>query len=401
MQEEIPSLIEQAQCFDRLDEEISGLEKTLGVLVGSDGREVIRTHLDWIESQCERLAGEFGGDWRGVWEMVREEAGVRRVGVSLEALVACLPSSFREAVVAAGESVGEARQRWEEFKRLDETIRGCRQSMESTLRAFECEDVRELENRLVVAQTQLGVEIGAMEKLAEEHPSLPRPRADGVYDDIDARYAGLQEEAKGLEEELRQSEARLAELTLRQAELHGGAPVNIAEAELRLDSLKQQADRLKLELEAVTLAHRELSAAATEYYDSHLGRLQERAGGYFSTVSKSPGRRVHLDDELKVMAVQGDGKRLVPAQLSQGARDQLYLSLRLAICDLLSDGRNAPLILDDPFHNCDEERLDAIRQALLEFSRDRQVLLFTHRPDFAGWGEAITLTRGGGWGRGA
>ena len=65
---------------------------------------------------------------------------------------------------------------------------------------------------------------------------MPRPRADGVYDDIDARYAGLQEEAKGLEEELRQSEARLAELTLRQAELHGGAPVNIAEAELRLDS---------------------------------------------------------------------------------------------------------------------------------------------------------------------
>ena len=52
--------------------------------------------------------------------------------------------------------------------------------------------------------------------------------------------------------------------------------------------------------------------------------------------------------------------------LSQGASDQLYLAVRLAICDMvLPEEKHVPLILDDALHY------------LLEESKHRQILLFT------------------------
>ena len=64
--------------------------------------------------------------------------------------------------------------------------------------------------------------------------------------------------------------------------------------------------------------------------------------------------------------------------LSQGAADQLYLTVRLAICDMvLPADKRVPLILDDALVTFDDERLHAALDYLLAESRNRQILLFT------------------------
>ena len=64
--------------------------------------------------------------------------------------------------------------------------------------------------------------------------------------------------------------------------------------------------------------------------------------------------------------------------LSQGAADQLYLAVRLAICELvLPKEKNVPLILDDALINFDDERCAAALRWLKEESKRRQILLFT------------------------
>lgn len=67
--------------------------------------------------------------------------------------------------------------------------------------------------------------------------------------------------------------------------------------------------------------------------------------------------------------------------LSQGAGDQLYLAVRLAICRMvLPLDKAAPLILDDALANFDDTRMAAALDWLAEESRTRQILLFTcHR----------------------
>ena len=61
--------------------------------------------------------------------------------------------------------------------------------------------------------------------------------------------------------------------------------------------------------------------------------------------------------------------------LSGGTVDQLYLALRLAICDLLLP--DCPIILDDALVYFDDERLRVALEVLRELGRQRQILLFT------------------------
>lgn len=66
--------------------------------------------------------------------------------------------------------------------------------------------------------------------------------------------------------------------------------------------------------------------------------------------------------------------------LSQGARDQLYFTLRTVMSNLLSGEIDIPLILDDPFHNFDDKRLSKAIGALKEIAKDKQIILISHRP---------------------
>jgi chromosome segregation protein len=77
-------------------------------------------------------------------------------------------------------------------------------------------------------------------------------------------------------------------------------------------------------------------------------------------------------------------------QLSQGTRDQLLLALRLAVLDLLAQEVPLPLVLDDPFAHWDERRLARAREMLRALARERQVVLLSHRREFAAWGEPVT-----------
>ena len=71
--------------------------------------------------------------------------------------------------------------------------------------------------------------------------------------------------------------------------------------------------------------------------------------------------------------------------LSQGAADQLYLAVRLAVCQLCLPGEDpAPLVLDDALVTFDDRRMALALDALAELDRERQILLFTcqHREFF-------------------
>ena len=76
-----------------------------------------------------------------------------------------------------------------------------------------------------------------------------------------------------------------------------------------------------------------------------------------------------------------EADRLAPheaAFLSQGASDQLYLAVRLAVCQLVLPAENAaPIILDDALVSFDDGRMAAALDYLLELSAQRQILLFT------------------------
>ena len=65
--------------------------------------------------------------------------------------------------------------------------------------------------------------------------------------------------------------------------------------------------------------------------------------------------------------------------LSQGAKDQIYFTIRTSMTDLLSGNINMPLIFDDPFHNFDDIRLEKTISAVKELSKNKQIILISHK----------------------
>ena len=64
--------------------------------------------------------------------------------------------------------------------------------------------------------------------------------------------------------------------------------------------------------------------------------------------------------------------------LSAGTRDSAYLSLRLALADMLFGGCGVPILLDDAFVRMDDNRLRMILGAVKEASKKHQIFILTH-----------------------
>ena len=86
-----------------------------------------------------------------------------------------------------------------------------------------------------------------------------------------------------------------------------------------------------------------------------------------------------LDRDFRVCAQpEGDQIYRDAPLLSAGTVDQLYLAVRLAVCDLALPREDAaPLILDDALTAFDDERCAAALTYLKEEAKNRQILLFT------------------------
>lgn len=154
-----------------------------------------------------------------------------------------------------------------------------------------------------------------------------------------------------------------------------------SEAELngRLEELSGEHDRLTEEYNALTLALETIGEAGTEIQNRMTPELSRRAAAFFSRLTGGKYDAVLLDKELSASAKTGnDSVARESAFLSVGAVDQLYLAVRLAVCELaLPKEKRTPLILDDALVNFDDMRCGYAVELLRELSRDRQIVLFT------------------------
>ena len=120
-----------------------------------------------------------------------------------------------------------------------------------------------------------------------------------------------------------------------------------------------------------------LAAQASAY-------LAEITGGVYSEVEVSRGLRVSVR-----IPQTGRMDNAPEKTLSQGAVDQIYFALRLALVKSLSQsGEPIPMLLDDPFANYDDERLEHTMRLVKRLSESNQILLFTCREDVVRAAEA-------------
>ena len=152
-----------------------------------------------------------------------------------------------------------------------------------------------------------------------------------------------------------------------------------SDLEAQLAQKQEQLTALQGEYDAIALAMDALSQANTVLQNRFSPALGARAAEIFAQLTDGRYDAVALDRSFRLAAEpQGSYTPRDAQYLSAGALDQLYLAVRLAICELaLPQGDPIPLILDDALTNFDDSRCAAALRFLRQEAESRQVLLFT------------------------
>ena len=214
-----------------------------------------------------------------------------------------------------------------------------------------------------------------------------------TLDDADRAIVADPEAAERLEEELAERASELdletSRLTERIGALRSGleqmraeshAAEAAATAQQKLSRVREHAERwCRVKLAAVLLS-REIE----RYREENQGPLVAASSALFSrlTLGSFSGIKAGFDDKDRpsLRCVRADGATEVDVSgLSDGTRDQLYLSLRLAsLVRRAGVAESMPLVLDDVLIQLDDQRASAALGVLAEVSRTMQVLFFTH-----------------------
>lgn len=158
----------------------------------------------------------------------------------------------------------------------------------------------------------------------------------------------------------------------------------------QISRLEEELVRQQAEYDALRLSLDALQTANTTLQNRFSPELGRRAAEIFADMTGSTWSHILLDREFHLSAESGsDPTRRSVQLLSAGTADQLYLAVRLAICEMiLPPEQNPPLILDDALLTFDDARLSTTLDYLTRLGAQRQILLFTCQ------GREVALLRG-------
>ena len=213
-----------------------------------------------------------------------------------------------------------------------------------------------------------------LEKLAQR---LPAPQGDGaVPEDLEPRYDAAYTGARlsAVEGEIQRLSGVL---NTARGELNTLGDPALAQA--RRESAREELENRRAEYQAITQALESLATANQSLQGRFAPALNRKAGELLERLTGGAYQTVALTREFDAMAGRED--EVLPHRaltLSRGAMDQLYLAVRLAVCELaLPEEDPAPLVLDDALANFDDKRMALALDVLRELASERQILLFT------------------------
>ncbi|HHU07107.1 MAG TPA: AAA family ATPase [Clostridiaceae bacterium] len=158
--------------------------------------------------------------------------------------------------------------------------------------------------------------------------------------------------------------------------------------EHRLKEVEERIKKAETRLRQLGLAQKYLGEADEEMRRNFSPVLRELTAKYLDKLTLGRYDDVLIDTDMKLqLHTTGETQFREAEFMSGGCYDQVYLALRLALSELITQGESPPLILDDVLVQFDDERMQAALTLLAELSREesvrdrlgesRQVLLFS------------------------
>ena len=316
--------------------------------------EIGRPQILWLCAACAVTALAAGNFLRLLIQRIRRQQ-VRHRELQRQEELRKLADSYLPMLEKLEEQYNLLQQRQQAVADSEQRLRATLADLLTVVQKWDAGVHTPTDVRRFVQQTAQ-----RREALAEE---VRQAQADALH----AQTPDADGSAARLQQQIAQVQGQLAAL--------GGtedAPQRIAHKQEQLHRLQGEYDSLALALDALRSANTTLQ----NRFSPELGR---RAAEIFADMTGSAWSHILLDREFRLSAEAGSAPTRRSVQLlSSGTADQLYLAVRLAICEMvLPVEQNAPLILDDALLTFDDERLHKTLDYLVQLGSRRQILLFS------------------------
>ena len=316
--------------------------------------EIGQSQLLWLCAACAVTALAAGNFLRLLIQRIRRQQ-VRRRELQRQEELRKLADSYLPMLEKLEEQRSLLQQRQQAVADSEQRLRTTLADLLTVVQKWDVGVHAPTDVRRFVQQTAQ-----RREELTEE---IRQAQADALH----AQTPDADGSAARLQQQIAQVQGQLAAL--------GGAE----DAPQRIARKQEQLHRLQGEHDSLALALDVLRSANTTLQNRFSPELGRRAAEIFADMTGSPWSHILLDREFRLSAEAGsDPTRRSVQLLSSGTADQLYLAVRLAICEMvLPAEQNAPLILDDALLTFDDERLHKTLDYLVRLGEQRQILLFS------------------------
>lgn len=209
-------------------------------------------------------------------------------------------------------------------------------------------------------------------QLLQAHPEWVGLVPKGTIQDIDGQLEELSTRIRDVQDEIARLQHEMSTSEIGYTPLAG----IIEDRSIAIKNYQQLLGSQAQFTKAIDL----LAAATTEFQQAFAPRLEARVAQSLAQITDKRYEKAKVDPAnlgLHVWSQEVD--KWTPAEtLSTGTRDLIYLTMRIAISDLLSDGKEPlPILLDDPFVHLDASRERNALAFLENVANDYQVLFFS------------------------
>lgn len=142
--------------------------------------------------------------------------------------------------------------------------------------------------------------------------------------------------------------------------------------------LKNQLNQYAKQWAIYQLAKTKMEATKHVYFQSYLPAVLAETSILFQSLTTERYQSVYLREESGELLVEDkQGIQYHVQELSQGTKDQLYVSLRIAMASIIGQKHTMPFFVDDAFVHFDSIRLQKMLALFANLTERYQIIWFT------------------------
>lgn len=268
----------------------------------------------------------------------------------------------------------------EENKTLTDSIKEDKSKIENYLAQFNVEEDNNLLEQLTFLKRTIIDIANLKEQLKKEQEELDKFKKEKNFDINEESITNvdineLQAKEKGYQNQIDEYREYKSSCIAKISKIQDDISV-LDDLENEKEILEGNLNILNKELNAIKNAKKFLEIANESLATKFLEPMKNGLNKYLKLITSKDFENLQLDTDFNI-SFEEYGKYRVVDYYSKGYKNTIDLCMRLALIDSLFDKEKPFIVLDDPFVNMDETKVENAKQFLHKLSKTYQLIYFS------------------------